>query len=65
MGKLKGQNIFTELIADELDITMDVALRVHEEIDNWYDLDWSEASHDEIVFTAWLAFENLNEVISV
>jgi len=53
-------NIFTQIISDELGVTMDVALRVQNEIDNWYDLDWSEATVEEIAFTAMLAFENLN-----
>jgi hypothetical protein len=56
-------NIFTEMIADILDVTMDVALRVHNHIDNWFDLDWSEASEDEIRFTAIAAFEDLNEEV--
>jgi hypothetical protein len=58
--KLTGQNIFTDLISDYLGVTTDVALRVQNEIDNWYNLDWSEATVEEIKFTAMLAFENLN-----
>ena len=65
MNKLPGQNIFTEIISDELGVTMEVALRVQNEIDNWYDLDWSEATPEEIAFTAMLAFENLNSVHTI
>jgi predicted transcriptional regulator YdeE len=56
-------NIFTHMIADMLDVTLDVALRVHEHIDNWFNLDWSEASEEEIKFTAMAAFEDLNETV--
>ena len=56
-------NIFTHMIADVLDVTMDVALRVHNHIDNWFNLDWSEASEEEIAFTAHAAFEDLNEMV--
>lgn len=56
-------NIFTHMIADMLDVTLDVALRVHNHIDNYFYLDWSEASEEEIKFTAMLAFEDLNEVV--
>lgn len=57
-------NIFTHLIADGLDVTIDVALRVQNHIDNWYELDWSEATKEEILFTAQLAFEDLNEIVT-
>lgn len=65
MTELVGVNIFTHMIAEALDVTLDVALRVHEHIDNWFDLDWSEASEEEINVTAHAAFEDLNETISV
>ena len=39
MGKIKGGNIFTEDIADMLDVTDEVALRVHNYIDENYNLD--------------------------
>mgnify|MGYP006271164305 CR=1 FL=1 len=60
---IKGGNIFTEDIADMLDVEDDVALRVHNYIDKNYNLDWSEADEDEIRFYAFLAFENLNEEV--
>ena len=63
MRKIKGGNIFTVDIADILGVTDSVALRVHNYIDNNYNLDWSEADADEIKFYAFLAFEDLNEEV--
>lgn len=63
--KINGGNIFTVDIADMLDVTDDVALRVHNYIDEHYNLDWSEADAAEIKFYAFLAFENLNEEVPV
>jgi hypothetical protein len=63
MRKIKGGNIFTVDIADMLGVTDSVALRVHNYIDNNYNLDWSEADADEIKFYAFLAFEDLNEEV--
>jgi len=63
MRKIKGGNIFTVDIADMLGVTDSVALRVHNYIDNNYNLDWSEADAKEIKFYAHLAFENLNEEV--
>ena len=56
----KGGNIFTVDIANILGVTDEVALRVHNHIDKTYNLDWSEADHDEIKFYAIMAFEDLN-----
>lgn len=64
MGKIKGGNIFTEDIAEILGVTNAVALRVHNYIDENYNLDWSEADASEIKFYSHLAFENLNENFS-
>jgi hypothetical protein len=61
--KIKGGNIFTVMIADMLDVTDSVALRVHNYIDENYNCDWSEADEDEIKFYAFMAFENLNEEV--
>lgn len=60
---IKGGNIFTEMIADMLDVTDAVALRVHNYIDETYELDWSEADVEEIRFYACMAFEDLTEEI--
>lgn len=65
MSKIKGGNIFTSMIADMLDVTDQVALRVHNQIDNVYNLDWSEADEAEIKFYATMAFEDLNEEVPV
>jgi hypothetical protein len=56
-------NIFTTMIAEILDVTTDVAIRVHNHIDNYFELDWSECTEDELEFTAWAAFEDLNETV--
>ena len=61
----KGGNIFTVDIADMLGVTEEVALRVHNHIDQTYNLDWSEADHEEIKFYAIMAFEDLNIDIPV
>ena len=63
MRKIKGGNIFTVDIADMLDVTDDVALRVHNHIDKYYQVDWSEATDQEIRLAAWMAFEDLNEEV--
>ena len=54
---------FTVMIADMLDVTDSVALRVHNYIDNNYNLDWSEADTDEIKFYAFMAYEDLTEEV--
>ena len=59
----KGGNIFTVDIADILGVTNDVALRVHNYIDENYNLDWSEADEDEIKFYAFLAYEDMTEEV--
>ena len=61
----KGGNIFTVDIANILGVTDEVALRVHNHIDQTYNLDWSEADHEEIKFYAIMAFEDLNIDIPV
>jgi hypothetical protein len=53
-------NIHTQWISDSLGVTMDVALRVQDIINENYNLDWSEADWEEIKFTSMLAFEDLN-----
>mgnify|MGYP003333273512 FL=1 len=56
-------NIFTVMIADMLDVSTAVATRVQNQIDNFYNLDWSEADEEEIRFYAHMAFEDLNEEV--
>jgi hypothetical protein len=57
------KNIFTDIIADELDVSTTLALRVQNQIDKFYNLDWSEATEKTIRRTAQLAFEDLNEIV--
>jgi hypothetical protein len=56
-------NIHTQWIQEALDVNQSVALRVQDQINNNYDLDWSEADFDEIEFYAELAFEDLNTIV--
>ncbi len=58
-------NIFTKIISDHLGISMDVALRVHNYIDENYNCDWSEAELSEIYMFAEEAFDNLNVLIHI
>ena len=60
---IKGGNIFTEDIADMLGVTETVALRVHNHIDKFYPVDWSEATDEEIRLATMLAFEDLNQEV--
>lgn len=60
-----SKNIFTHMIADILDVTDAVALRVQKQIDENYNLDWSEADEQEIKFYAHMAFEDLNEEVPI
>ena len=60
---IKGGNIFTVQIADLLGVEDSVALRVHNHIDQTYNLDWSEADNEEIRFYSIMAFEDLNEEV--
>lgn len=61
MRKIKNGNIFTVMIADKLGLTDEVALRVHDRMDEMNYVDWSEAEEDEIYIYAMLAFQDLNE----
>lgn len=63
MKEFPTSNIFTHIIADELDVSTTLALRVQNQIDNFYNLDWSEATEKTIRRTAQLAFEDLNEIV--
>lgn len=62
MTRLSGENIHTHWIADAIGVTMPVALRVQEEINSYYNLDWSEATEKEIKKVSKDAFESLNKV---
>jgi t-SNARE complex subunit (syntaxin) len=58
-------NIFTEMISDYLGINMQLAEQVQNQMEDVYNIDWSEATEDEIEFYADLAFQDLNETVNV
>jgi len=62
MSWLSKGNIHTKWIEESLGVTNDVAKRVHEQIDKYYNFDWSEATTGEIKLVSTMAFEDLNEV---
>jgi hypothetical protein len=55
MSKVKGSNIFTNQIAEFLEVPLSEAIKIQDYIDQWLDLDWSEASNLEIEITAQVA----------
>ena len=59
------KNIFTHLIAEELDVSLKIAERVQDHMSEFYNLDWSEADEKLIRKTAHVAFEDLNEIVNV
>lgn len=65
MKKNQGSNIFTQIISDHLGISLDVALRVQNYIDNYLYCDWSEAELEEIRMFAEEAFDNLTVTINI
>jgi hypothetical protein len=65
MSRIAGSNIFTEMISDHLGVSLEVALRVQNYIDENFNCDWSEAEIEEIYMFAEEAFENLNVTIKI
>ena len=57
-------NIFTTMIAEILDVTSSVALRVQSHMENEFNIDWTECTEEELEFTAHAAFEDLNVNVS-
>lgn len=57
MAKVKGTNIFTNQIAEFLEVPLVEAVKIQDYIDQWLDLDWSEASNSEIEVMAQVAQE--------
>ena len=57
---IKGGNIFTYMIADQLGVSDEIALRVQNQMDFMNYVDWSEATEEEIQVYAMLAFQDLN-----
>lgn len=57
-------NLFTREIAQYLEISLDKAVKVQEFIDNYLDLDWSEATQQELEITYRLAEKLMKEEAS-
>ena len=57
MAKVRGTNIFTNQIAEFLEVPLVEAVKIQDYIDQWLDLDWSEASNSEIEVMAQVAQE--------
>ena len=61
MNKVKGSNIFTNQIAEFLEVPLLEAIKIQDYIDQWSNLDWSEASNLEIEITAQVAQQLMKE----
>ena len=61
MSWLSKGNIHTTWIMEALDVSRDVALKVHSQIDKYYNFDWSEATTGEIKLVSQMAYEDLKE----
>ena len=48
MNKLSGVNIFTRLIAEYAEVSLEEALSIQKYIDEWLQIDWSEATSNHI-----------------
>lgn len=62
MSWLSKGNIHTTWIQEALGVDRNTALRVHEQIDKYFNFDWSEATTSEIKLVSLDAFESLNEI---
>lgn len=51
MVKVKGANLFTKLIAEYSETPLEEAVKIHNYIDQWFQIDWSEATNKEIEAT--------------
>jgi len=61
MKKIAGSNLFTHQIAQYLEVSLEEALKVHNYIDQWLEVDWSEATNTEIEVMAGLALQLMRE----
>jgi hypothetical protein len=61
MAKVRGTNIFTHQIAEFLEVSLEEAIKIQNYIDEWIELDWSEASNAEIEVMAQVAQAELKE----
>lgn len=57
-------NLFTREIAQYLEISLDKAVKVQDFIDTYLDLDWSEATQQELEITYRLAEKLMKEEAS-
>ena len=57
MKKIAGSNLFTHQIAQFLEVPLAEALEVQNYIDQWLEVDWSEASNTEIEVMAQVALQ--------
>lgn len=64
MNKVKGSNIFTNQIAEFLEVPLLEAIKIQDYIDQWLNLDWSEASNLEIEINAQVAQQLMKEEAS-
>ena len=55
MTKLSGVNIFTRLIAEYAEVSLEEALSIQKYIDEWLQIDWSEATSNQIEATIEVA----------
>ena len=55
MNKLSGVNIFTRLIAEYAEVSLEEALSIQKYIDEWLQIDWSEATSNQIEATIEVA----------
>ena len=55
MNKLSGVNIFTRLIAEYAEVSLEEALSIQKYIDEWLQIDWSEATSNHIEATIEVA----------
>jgi len=57
MKKIAGSNLFTHQIAQFLEVPLAEALEIQNYIDQWLEVDWSEASNTEIEVMAQVALQ--------
>ena len=55
-------NLYTTKISQILNISIEEAAKVQEYIDEWFDIDWSEATDGIIKKAATDAFESLQAI---
>jgi hypothetical protein len=61
MKKIAGSNLFTHQIAQFLEVSLVEALEIQNYIDEWLEVDWSEASNTEIEVMAQVALQLMKE----